>query len=149
MVTQHVVDAHQDPPRISENRVGSPLGVIGGGIPVSSNQHRQPGFQPCQMVENEFHLAIAVPLAGMGAVTELTNGRVYVFQVRAVSGAGAGASSHQVEVTPGVGRLEFAHFANGSSITSELVLVNVFARPIRPWLYFYNREGERIAAEFW
>ena len=67
--------------------------------------------------------------------------------MRAVSGAGAGASSHQVEVTPGVGRLEFAHFANGLSITSELVLVNVFARPIRPWLYFYNREGERIAAE--
>ena len=52
-------------------------------------------------------------------VTELTNGRVYLFQVRAVSGAGAGNSSHQVEVTPGVGRLEFAHFANGSSITSD------------------------------
>ena len=80
-------------------------------------------------------------------VTELTNGRLYVLQVRAVSGAGAGSSSHQVEVTPGVGRLEFAHFANGSSITSDLVLVNVFARPIRPWLYFYNREGERIAVE--
>ena len=80
-------------------------------------------------------------------VTELTNGRVYLFQVRAVSAAGAGNSSHRVEVTPGVGRLEFAHFANGSSITSELVLVNVFARPIRPWLYFYDREGERIAVE--
>ena len=80
-------------------------------------------------------------------VTELTNGRLYVLQVRAVSGAGAGSSSHQVEVTPGVGRLEFAHFANGASITSDLVLVNVFARPIRPWLYFYDREGERIAAE--
>ena len=80
-------------------------------------------------------------------VTELTNSRVYLFQVRAVSAAGAGASSHQVEVTPGVGRLEFAHFANGSSITSDLVLVNVFARPIRPSLYFYNREGDRIAVE--
>ena len=88
-------------------------------------------------------------------VTELTNGRLYVFQVRAVSAAGAGASSHQVEVTPGVGRLEFAHFANGSaitsdlvsSITSDLVLVNVLARPIRPSLYFYDREGERIAVE--
>ncbi len=80
-------------------------------------------------------------------VTELTNGRVYLFQVRAVSGAGAGNSSNRVEVTPGVGRLEFAHFANGSSITSDLVLVNVFARPIRPSLYFYDREGERIAAE--
>ena len=80
-------------------------------------------------------------------VTELVNGRVYLFQVRAVSAAGAGNSSNRVEVTPGVGRLEFAHFANGSSITSDLVLVNVFARPIRPSLYFYDREGERIAAE--
>ena len=80
-------------------------------------------------------------------VTELVNGRVYVFQVRAVSAAGAGSSSNRVEVTPGVGRLEFAHFANGSSITSDLVLVNVAHHPIRPWLYFYDREGERIAAE--
>ena len=80
-------------------------------------------------------------------VTELTNGRLYVFQVRAVNAVGAGASTNRVEVTPGVGRLEFAHFANGSSITSDLVLVNVFARPIRPSLYFYNREGERIAVE--
>ena len=47
-------------------------------------------------------------------VTELVNGRVYLFQVRAVSAAGAGNSSRRVEVTPGVGRLEFAHFANGS-----------------------------------
>ena len=80
-------------------------------------------------------------------VTELTNSRVYLFQVRAVSAAGAGASSHQVEVTPGAGRLEFAHFANGASITSDLVLVNVAHHPIRPSLYFYDREGERIAVE--
>ena len=80
-------------------------------------------------------------------VTGLVNGRIYLFQVRAVSAAGAGSSTNRVEVTPGVGRLEFAHFANGSSITSDLVLINVFARPIRPWLYFYDREGERIAAE--
>ena len=56
--------------------------------------------------------------------------------------------------------LDFAHFANGASITSDLVLVNVSIRPsrpagpfttpippTRPSLYFYDREGERIAAE--
>ena len=43
--------------------------------------------------------------------------------------------------------LEFAHFANGSSITSDLVLVNVAPHPIRPALYFYDRDGDRIAAE--
>ena len=45
------------------------------------------------------------------------------------------------------GALEFAHFANGSAITSDLVLVNVAPHPIRPALYFYDREGDRIAAE--
>ena len=45
------------------------------------------------------------------------------------------------------GGLEFAHFANGSAITSDLVLVNLAPHPIRPELYFYDREGDRIAAE--
>ena len=45
------------------------------------------------------------------------------------------------------GALEFAHFANGSAITSDLVLVNLAPHPIRPELYFYDREGDRIAAE--
>ena len=38
------------------------------------------------------------------------------------------------------GALEFAHFANGSAITSDLVLVNLAPHPIRPELYFYDRE---------
>ena len=57
--------------------------------------------------------------------------------------------------------LDFAHFANGEGITSDLVFVNVetqpsgpapspFHRPIppiRPALYFYDKEGNPIAAE--
>ena len=80
-------------------------------------------------------------------VTGLVNWQVYVFQVRAVNrNNGKGRASNQVEATP-IEALNFAHFANGSSITSDLVLVNMFARPIRPSLYFYDREGERIAVE--
>ena len=45
------------------------------------------------------------------------------------------------------GTLVFAHFGNGSSIRSELVLVNVGADPIRPAVYFYDRQGAQIAAE--
>ena len=45
------------------------------------------------------------------------------------------------------GTLVFAHFGNGSSIRSELVLVNVGADPIRPAVYFYDQEGAQIAAE--
>ena len=48
--------------------------------------------------------------------------------------------------------LDFAHFGNGSSgpgvtITSDLVLVNVAATTIRPAIYFYDGEGQRLAAE--
>ena len=45
------------------------------------------------------------------------------------------------------GVLDFAHFANGASITSDLVLVNVGATPIRPVIYFYDKAGDPIAAE--
>ena len=55
--------------------------------------------------------------------------------------------------------LDFAHFANGAGIISALVLVNadaprppagpftVPAEAIRPALYFYDKEGNLIAAE--
>ena len=43
--------------------------------------------------------------------------------------------------------LDFAHFANGSSITSELVIVNVGTEPIRPSFHFFDQEGDPIAAE--
>ena len=42
-------------------------------------------------------------------------------------------------------QLHFAHFANGSSIASDLVLVNVAAGPVRPAIYFHDQEGELIA----
>ncbi len=45
------------------------------------------------------------------------------------------------------GTLVFAHFGNGSSIRSELVLVNVGADPVRPAVYFYDQQGAQIAAE--
>ena len=57
--------------------------------------------------------------------------------------------------------LDFAHFANGTSITSDLVFVNVKTQAsgraltpfdrvipsIRPAIYFYDTEGDPIAAE--
>ena len=50
-------------------------------------------------------------------------------------------------VTEGQFALDFAHFANGEGITSDLVLVNIAALPIRPALYFYDKSGNPIAAE--
>ena len=83
-------------------------------------------------------------------VTGLVNGTVYVFEVRAVNRIGKSFSSNRAEATPEapeVFTLDFAHFANGTSITSDLVLVNVAPQPVRPAIYFYDTEGASIAAE--
>ena len=41
--------------------------------------------------------------------------------------------------------LHFSHFANGESITSELVLVNVGDEPIRPVVSFLDRGGNLLS----
>ena len=85
-------------------------------------------------------------------VTGLVNGTEYVFEVRAVNKIGKSFSSNRAEATPEapeveVFTLDFAHFVNGTSITSDLVLVNVAPQPVRPAIYFYDTEGAPIAAE--
>ena len=83
-------------------------------------------------------------------VTGLVNGTAYVFQVRAVNRIGRSFSSNRAEATPEapeVFTLDFAHFANGDGITSEVVLVNVAPDPIRPAIYFYDQQGHLIDPE--
>ena len=61
---------------------------------------------------------------------------------------GRSRASNRAEATPEAPEvLDFAHFANGTGITSEMVFVNVAPHPIRPAIYFYNTEGGPIAAE--
>ena len=43
--------------------------------------------------------------------------------------------------------LDFAHFANGGGITSDLVFVNVGTHPTRPTLYFRDKRGNLINPE--
>ena len=78
-------------------------------------------------------------------ITGLINGRVYFFHLRAVSAAGASAHRISPEATP-VADLDFTHFANGGFITSTLALVNAGAYPVRPAIYFYDQDGDPIAA---
>lgn len=43
--------------------------------------------------------------------------------------------------------LDFAHFGNGDSFSSDVVLVNLAATPIQPLVYFYDTAGELIDPE--
>ena len=43
--------------------------------------------------------------------------------------------------------LNFPHFANGESIVSDLVLINVGTTAVHPTIYFYDTEGNPIDAE--
>ena len=45
------------------------------------------------------------------------------------------------------GVLDFAHFANGAAIVSDLVFINIGTAPTRLALYFYDQAGAPIAAE--
>ena len=81
-------------------------------------------------------------------VTGLVNGQVYVFQVRAVNSNRKGRVSNRVEATPRMPvALDFTHFANGTGIISEMVLVSVSTQPIQPALYFYDQEGQLMDPE--
>ena len=50
-------------------------------------------------------------------------------------------------VTQGQFALDFAHFANGDGIISDLVFVNAGTYPDRPTLYFYDKKGNLIDPE--
>ena len=82
-------------------------------------------------------------------VTGLDNDTVYTFQVRAVNRIGRSQpSSDPTEATPrATVALDFAHFANGTGITSDLVFVNVSPHMTRPALYFYDQQGHLIDPE--
>ena len=79
-------------------------------------------------------------------VTGLDNDTVYTFQVRAVNRIGRSpASSDPPDATPRMAvALDFAHFANGAGITSEMVLLNVASHPIQPAIDFYDPGGALI-----
>ena len=85
-------------------------------------------------------------------VSGLDNGTSYVFEVRAVNRRGMSFPSNRIEATPEapepeVSTLDFAHFANGEGITSDVVLLNVGTTAIQPVLYFFDRQGEPLDAD--
>ena len=80
----------------------------------------------------------------LGHLSNLTQ---FSFRGNRLTGPVPSALSHLPEGPVEEFVLDFAHFANGASLTSDLVLVNVGTDPVRPALYFYDKGGNLIAAE--
>ena len=78
---------------------------------------------------------------------QLSNLELFSFRGNRLTGPVPSALSHLPEGPIEEFALDFAHFANGASLTSDLVLVNVGTDPIRPALYFYDQQGHLINPE--
>ncbi len=107
-----------------------------GGAAITDYQYRINGRNPW----------ISIGSTGTThTVSGLVNGTAYVFEGRAVNRIGRSQASLPAEGTPRAAvALDFAHFANGTAITSDLVFVNVAPRPLRPAIYFYDQQGHLI-----
>ena len=135
-------------PRTSAPGAPSNLTAVGGDGQAVLNWDAPSSDGGAEITDYEYRINRSGPWISIGStettytVTGLVNGTAYVFEVRAVNAAGRSASSNRAEATPEVFTLDFAHFANGALITSDLVFVNVGTHPIRPALYFYDQEGQ-------
>ena len=143
-------------PRIT--RPGAPRNLLaeGGDGQVKLTWEAPASDGGAAITDYEYRIDRRNPWTAIGStdtthtVTGLVNGTVYVFEVRAVNRIGRGRASNRAEATPEAPEVftqDFAHFANGTGITSEMVLVNVSSHPIRPAIYFYDRGGHLIDPE--
>ena len=141
-----------DGPRTSAPGAPQNLTVVGGNGEVVLSWDAPASDGGAAITDYEYRINRSGPWIPIGStdtthtVTGLDNGTEYTFQVRAVNAAGRSASTNRAEATPELFTLDFAHFANGAGLTSDLVFVNVGTQPIRPALYFYDQEGHLIAA---
>ena len=143
-------------PRTSAPGAPRNLTVVGGDGEVVLSWDAPAGDGGAAITDYEYRIDRRNPWISIGStdtthtVTGLVNGTVYVFEVRAVNRIGKSFSFNRAEATPEapeVFTLDFAHFANGTGITSDFVFVNVSPHPIRPALYFYDQEGDLIDPE--
>ena len=128
-------------PRTSVPGAPSTLTAVGGDGQVVLSWDAPASDGGAAITDYEYRINRSGPWIPIGStdttytVTGLVNGTSYVFEVRAVNAAGRSASTNRAEATPELFTLDFAHFANGDGITSDLVFVNAGTHPIRPLLY--------------
>ena len=143
-------------PRTSVPGAPGNLTVLGGDGEVVLTWDAPENDGGAEITDYEYLIDRRNPWTSTGStntthtVTGLVNGTAYVFEVRAVNAAGTSFASRRAEAAPEapeVFTLDFAHFANGKGTTSDLVFVNLSTQWNRLALYFYDTEGNPIAAE--
>ena len=143
-------------PRTSAPGPPRSLAAVGGNGEVVLTWDAPASDGGSTITDYEYRIDRRNPWTSIGStltthtLTGLVNGTAYVFEVRAVNAAGQSFASNRAEATPEapeVLTLDFAHFANGASITSDLVFVNLSTHPARPAIYFYDTEGALLPAE--
>ena len=140
--------------------------MSGGAALEETTISLQPNGQTSWFLEDEFTETDTTDFVGTVRCTAPREGRYTGLAVEVDAGNRIFTTLPLVEVErtgeqEGQTELDFAHFANGTGIVSEMVLVNVETRPSvrgatpfhptvpesRPVIYFYDQRGQKIDPE--
>ena len=127
--------------------------LMSGGVALEEVEiHLAANGQASWFIEDAFTTTDTSDFLGSVRCAALGNGRFTAVAVEMDAANRIFTTLPVVPVDPpGSGNqqttLDFAHFANGTGITSEMVFLNPSTQPSRPAVYFYDTEGDPIAPE--
>ena len=127
--------------------------LMSGGVALEEVEiHLEANGQASWFIEDAFTTTDTSDFLGSVRCTAPGNGRFTAVALE-MDAANRIFTTLPVEPVdpPGSGNqqttLDFAHFANGTGITSEMVFLNPSTQPSRPAVYFYDTEGALVAPE--
>ena len=127
--------------------------LMSGGVALEEVEiHLEANGQTSWFIEDTFTATNTSDFAGSVRCTAPGNGRFTAVALEMDATNRIFTTLPVVPVDPpGSGNqqttLGFAHFANGTGITSEMVFLNPSTQPSRPAVYFYDTEGALVSPE--
>ena len=127
--------------------------LMSGGVALEEVEiHLEANGQTSWFIEDTFTATDTSDFGGSVRCTAPGNGRFTAVALEMDAANRIFTTLPVVPVDPpGSGNqqttLDFAHFANGTGITSEMVFLNPSTQPSRPAVYFYDTEGALVAPE--
>ena len=150
---------------LGEEAMGVNCRLMSAGVALEEAEiHLEANGQTSWFIEDVFTMTDTSGFAGSVRCTAPGRGRFTAIAVEMDAAGGIFIPVPVVEVNRGRAEattLDFAHFANGAGIVSEMVFVNLETQPSRPAptpfhtdilpsrpaIYFYDTEGALVAAE--